>query len=201
MSTSIPQVVSNGLYKEIGYEFAAEHIDKLLTTIVFGVTECISDIKNKETPVAFVINEPNDEFIIAAICQYFPNEDDASAPGNWSYTWTFDKDDIPENAKICSLYDNEYSIYFRNIAASKFSMGFHKAEYCGDMGRYLMKMIKRWLTDNAGKADDNGELIDGTELAGVIQFRTAVENDEVVISAEPDGEVKQMIKDDAAIEK
>lgn len=201
MSTTIPQVYSNGLYREIGYDFPAEHADKILTTTVYGITSCLANIKNKDIPVAFVIREPNDEFIIGAVVEYFKNEDDPSKPGNWNYSWTFDKDDIPENAKVCSLYDGEYSAFFTNASANKFNMGFHKYEYFGDMSRYLFKVIKKWLKDNAGKTDENGVAIDGVECPGVIQFRVAVENDEVVMSAEPDGEIKQMIKDDAAIEK
>ena len=60
---------------------------------------------------------------------------------------------------------------------------------------YLMQMIKKWLDDNADESDTNG-----VELPGVIQFRVAVENGEKVFSAEPDGEIKQMVKDDKAIE-
>lgn len=201
MDTTIPSVYSNGLYREIGYDVAAEHTGKILVTVVYGITDCLSKIKSKDTPVAFVIREPNDEFICAAIVQYFENEDDPKKPGNWNYSWTFDESDVPENAKICSLYDGEYSIYFTNVGASKFNMGFHKNEYLGDLGRYLFKTIKRWLEDNAGKADENNQPIDGVEYPGVIQFRMDVEDDKVVLSAEPDGEVKQMIKDDASIEK
>lgn len=201
MSTTIPQVYSNGLYREIGFDFPAEHTDKVLTTVVYGITNALANIKNKETPVAFVIKDANDEFLITAFVEYFANEDDPTKPGNWNYSWSFDESDIPENAKICSLYDGQYSAFFMNVSASKFNMGFQKLEYFGDMSRYLFKVIKKWLQDNAGKADENGTAIDGVELPGVIQFRDAVENDDIVMSAEPDGEVKQLIKDDAAIEK
>ncbi len=201
MNSSIPQIYSNGLYREIGYDVPAEHTDKVLTTLVYGITDLLAAVKSTAEPISVVIKEANDEFIVAATVEYFENEDDPKAPGNWSYTWTFNKDDVPENARIISLYDGEYASYFKNVAASKFNMGFHKSEYLGDLGRYLMKIIKRWLIDNAGKSDDEGNPIDGVSLEGIIQFRTGVENDDVVLSAEPDGEIKQMIKSDSTIEK
>lgn len=200
-STKIPQLYSNGLFRKIGYNLPADHTDKILTVMVKGITATLAHIKSKTNPIAFVINDKDDEFIIGAIVEYFENEDDKTKPGNWSYSWTFEKDDIPENAQKITIYDPAYANFFYNVARKDFNMGFHKYEYLGDMCQYLSSVIKQWLTDNAGGTDENGEPIDGVKLDGIIQFRVAVENDKPVLSAEPDGEIKQMIKDDAAIEK
>ena len=85
--------------------------------------------------------------------------------------------------------------FFRSVAHTKHSMGFDSVESMGDIFRYLLKTIVKWLDDNAADGEENGVSLDG-----VIQFRVAVENGEKVMSAEPDGEIKQLIKDDAAIE-
>ena len=193
--TKIPQFYSTGLYSEAGYDLAQEHTDKILSVIVEGTTRCLADIKSKDFPVAFVFEEANKTFIAAAIVEYFPNEDDATKPGNWNYSWTFNKEDIPENARICTPYDNELATYFRSVANTKFSMGFDSVESMGDIFRYLLKTIIKYLDDNASESEENG-----VKLDGVIQFRVAVEDGKKVMSAEPDGEIKQLIKDDAAIE-
>ena len=192
----IPQRYVVGLCDELCYDFDQEHVYKILDSLVTGVSNCLSDIKSKDYPVAFEFREPNKTFICAALVQYFPNEDDATKPGNWNYSWTFNEDDVPKNARVCQPYDPQLFCYFRAAAHTKFGMIFEKLEFMGDMFRYLLTTIKQWLDENAAE----GEVM-GIELDDVIQFRVAIEDGEKVMSIEPSGEVKQLIKDDAAIEK
>ena len=193
--TKIPQIYSTGLYTEKGYDVAAEHAYKVLDIMVSGVTECLADIKSKDFPVVFMFKQNNNEFIAAAIVQYFPNEDDASQPGNWNYSWTFYEDDIPDNARIVTPADNDILSYFRAVGITKYGMVLERAEYASDTFRYMLTTIKNWLDDNASETETATVKYDS-----LIQFRVAVENGEKVYSAEVDGEVKQLIKNDAAIE-
>jgi len=193
--SKIPSIYSTGLYSEKGYDIAWEHTNKILDVIVNGITEALADIKSKDYPVAFVIKEGEKNFICAAIVEYYKNEDDENRPGNWNYSWTFYEDDIPENTQIKDLYDVHLASYFRAIALNKYSMEFDKVEYQGDCGTYLFKVIKKWLDDNASESEENG-----VSAEGLVQFRVAVENGEKVMSIEVDGEIKQLIKDDSAIE-
>ena len=193
--TKIPQVYSTGLYSEKGYDVAAEHAYKVLDIMVMGVTEFLSEVKNKDFPTVFLFKQNNGEFIAAAIVQYFPNEDDPTQPGNWNYSWTFDESDLPETSRNITPNDTETVSYFRSIGHVKYGMILEKAEYASDIFRFLLSTIKKWLDDNASETEEAGVYLDG-----VIQFRVAVENGEKVYSAEVDGEVKQLIKNDAAIE-
>ena len=193
--SKIPAIYSTGLYSEKGYDIAWEHTDKILDIVVTGVTECLSDIKSKDYPVVFMFKEGEKNFIAAAIIEYYENEDDATKPGNWNYTWTFNEEDVPENAMIKDPYDTKLTSYFRTYGLSKYSMEFDKAEYLGDCSVYLFKVIKKWLEDNVNEGEENGVKIDG-----LIQFRVASENGEKIMAIEADGEIKQLIKDDAAIE-
>ena len=61
---------------------------------------------------------------------------------------------------------------------------------------YLLQQIYKWLDENAKEGE---EVI--VEQDGIFQARVAVENGEKVFAIEPAGEVKMLIKDDAAIEK
>ncbi len=192
--TKIPQIASTGLYNELCFDVSFEHITKLIDVMVVGVTEALSDIKSKDYPVAFVFKEPNDTFIGAAIVQYVPNEDE-SKPGSWNYAWTFYEDDLPEGTRQVTAYDPQYISYFRAYGHTKWRMIFEDVNYVGDLCRYILSVIKKWLDDNASEVEETG-----VKLDGVITFRVVVENGEKVFAAEPDGEIKQMIKDDAAIE-
>lgn len=194
--TAIPKNYSTGLYHEKGYDVAADHTNKVLEVMVLGVTECLASVKSTQYPVVYSFVEKNGEFIAAAMVQYFPNEDDASKPGNWNYAWTFDKEDLPEGEyRNIDSSDIDHLSYFRAVGMTKYGMVFDQPDYAGDLFRYLLTVIKNYLNDNASEAEEKSVKYDG-----LIQFRVAVEDGEKVMSIEVDGEVKQIIKDDAAIE-
>lgn len=192
--TKICQIVSTGLYSEKGFDVAANFVDKLLDITITATTEALNDLKSKTYPVAFKYSKPNGDFICAAIVQFFPNED-ASKPGNWNYSWTFDEEDVINIEHVKDPYDTSLISYFRGASISKYGFDAKKTEYYGDITSYLLQCVKKWLDDNAVENEENGVSLDG-----VITFRVAIENSEKVFSAEPDGEIKQLIKDDKAIE-
>ena len=193
METKIPELFTKALYTEREYDLADEHTDKVLYSLVNGVSSCLGDIKSKEYPVAFIFEENNLDFIIGAVVEYHPNEDE-SQPGNWSYVWSFNKDDIPDNARQVKI-DANLSAYFRGTADKKYGMGFKTLEALIELSRYMFRSISSWLDENAKEGEENG-----VQMDGVIIFRCAVENGVIVKSAEPVGEVKVLIKGDAAIE-
>ena len=192
--TKIPQICSTGFYNELSFDIAWDAIPKLLDVLVTGVTEALADIKSKEFPVAFSFRESNDTFIAAAIVQYIPNED-KNNPGSWNYTWTFYEDDIPGNCRIVSAYDAEFVSYFRAYGHTKWRMIFEESTFAGDIFRYILSVIKKWLDDHASDVEETG-----VKLEGVVQFRVVVEDGEKVFAIEPEGEIKQLIKDDSSIE-
>lgn len=192
--TKIPSMVTTGLYTEKAFDVSADMAEKLLDVMVYAVTDALNDIKSLDTPVAFRFAKQNGDFLAAAVVQFFPNED-KSKPGNWNYSWTFDEEDVPTNALIKTLYDSSLISYFRGASVTKYGFDVYKSEYFGDTMCYLIQMIKKWLDDNADESEEVGVALDG-----VIQFRVAVEKGGKVFSAEPDSEIKLMIKDDKAIE-
>ena len=193
--TKIPHMYSTGLYNEKGFDVAWEHTHKVLDVMVNGITQALSDIKSKDYPVAFVLKEKNDEFVVACLVQYFPNEDDETKPGNWNYSWTFYESDLPEKTRIMNIEESNYLGYFRTYGHTKWGMVFEDSAYPAILFKYLMVVIRNWLDNNASETEERG-----VKLDGVIQFRVAVENGEKIFAAELDGEIKQMIKSDAAIE-
>jgi len=193
LDTKIPMIYQTGLYSEKMMNVSWEHTDKILTVLVVGVTECLAAIKSKEYPVSFIFRETNEEFIAAATVEYFEGE--KGEAGNWNYTWTFYENDIPENARKVSIFDQDFISFFKGTAFNRFSMVFDQNDFANAMFTYLLDVIKKYLNDNASETEEWG-----VKLDGIIQFRVAVEDGEKVISAEVDGEIKQMIKDDAAIE-
>lgn len=195
MDTKIPQTFSTALYNEAEWDLPPEHTDKCLYVLVNAVSQCLGAIKSTKNPVAFVFEENNLDFICGAVVEYHENEEDASNPGNWSYIWTFNKEDIPENARKVTISDSGMSSYFRGTASQKYGMGFESQESLLDTMRFLLRTISQWLDDNAKEGEENGVQLDGAIIAKCI-----VENGEILKSIEPIGEIKVLIKGDADIE-
>ena len=117
-STNLPHNISHGLYHEKGYDVAETHIDKLFYVIMFGTANLLKDTKSKDAPTAFILTNIKNKPVAAAIVEYFDNGDN---PGNWSLSWTFDPEKIPENAVKINLQDdnnvflntriNEFKVY------------------------------------------------------------------------------------------
>ena len=195
MDTKIPQNFSTALYNEAEWDMAPEHTDKCLYVLVNAVSQCLGAIKSTKNPVAVVFEENNLDFICGAVVEYHENEDDSNNPGNWSYVWTFYKDDIPENARKVTISEQGMSSYFRGTASQKYGMGFESQESLLDIMRFLLRTISQWLDDNAKEGEEIG-----VDLDGVVIFKATVENGEIVKAVEPIGEVKVLIKGDAEIE-
>ena len=193
--TTLPQMYSKALFEEKCFDLAPEHTDKMFDTLFTGTSNLLKSIKSLEKPVAFLIKELNGKMVAAAICQYFKN-DDASQPGNFSLVWTFDESDIPENALITSIDDTKTHSFFIAVAGSKYGIRFKDASCIVNTLGYTMVQLKKWLDENAKE----GTIV-SVELDGIFQGRVEVQNGVKVFAVEPDGEIKNLIKDDAAIEK
>jgi hypothetical protein len=61
---------------------------------------------------------------------------------------------------------------------------------------YALSQIKKWLDENAKEGEETV-----IECPGLFQARVGIEGGEKVFAIEADGEIKNIIKDDAAIEK
>lgn len=195
MDTTIPDLFSTGLYQEMGYDVDKSTAPMILDIAVTGTTEILADCKNKDIPVAVVFDKPNGDFIAAAVVQYFPNED-KSNPGNWNYSWTFNENDLADNSKKFTPFDSKLSCFYVGAASSKYGLAAKQPSMIAQTMNYIIQLIKKWLDENASEKEEQG-----VKLDNIIQFRVAIENGEKVFSAEPDGEIKQLIKDDASIEK
>ena len=193
--THIPENWSAALYNEKGMDIAGEHMDKICYVTFYAVSNALADTKTQNNPTAFMFKEPNGDFIAAAVVMYVPNED-PKKPGSWNYYWTWYAEDVPENAAQLVASDAQLSSYFRGVGQTKYGMGFTDVESIYETTKYVLKTIRKWLDENAVDKEERG-----VELDGVFEARVAVEEcGEKVMSIEPAGEIKKLIKDDSAIE-
>ena len=195
LETQLPGMYSKGLFEEKCLDLAPEHMDKMFDTLFTGVSNLLNHSKSMEHPVAFTFRKIDKSFIAGALVQFFDNED-KSNPGNWSLVWTFDEVDIPDTALKIDFSDPQTHSYFIATAGEKYGMQFKSDAMLVDCLTYALIQLKKWLDENAKE---------GTEVMveqdAIFQARVAVENGEKVFAIEPAGEIKNLIKSDAMIEK
>lgn len=188
---------SNRIFNEFKYDIGAEHMHKLFDVVFTGSAIVLNLNKKKEARTAFTFTNTDKSLIAAAICEYFPNED-STKPGNWSLVWTFDEEDISDIPEInrTDVSDARAHEYLRGAAGTKWGMIFE------DPGSMIVTLnsvlieLKKFLDENA-----TTEEVFTVEQDGVFQARVAVEDGKKLFAVEPAGEIKILIKDDAAIEK
>ena len=193
--SSMPQNYSRGLIEDKQYDIAPDHTGKFGYILFHGVASILAANKDKNKPVAFVLDRLDGKVVAVAILQYFDNND-KNSPGNWNLVWSFDENDIPADAKKIYLKDPNSHPYFITVAANRYNMEFKNEPAIINLLTYFMETLYKWLDENA-KVDEEVVI----EQEGVFQARVGIENGEKAFSVEPMGEVKMIVKDDAAIEK
>lgn len=193
--TNLPAMYSKGLFEEKNSDLAPEFMDKMIDVTFTGSAILLNQAKSQEKATALCFRNVDNSLIAAGICQFFPAED-SDTPGNWSLVWTFDEADIPEGALQIDFNNPQTHSYFRSVAGEKYGMRFETTDAVVDCLSYTLVQIKKWLDENAKEGSEVS-----IELDGVFQARVEVVNGEKQFALEMDGLIKQLIKDDAAIEK
>jgi len=194
--TQLPGMYSDALFHEKYLDLAPEHMDKMFDVLFTGAANLLNGAKSTTRPAAFVMTNEASVFIAAAIVQYFENADDSNNPGNWSLVWTFDEKDIPEGALKIPFSDVQTHSYFIGAAGEKYGIQYNNESSLVNLLTYALYQLKKWLDQNVKEGAETS-----IELDGIFQARATVENGEKVFALEPAGEIKNLIKDDAAIEK
>ncbi len=193
MESTLPEIFEKLADEEANQIVHASYANKVADVIFEAVTKCLSATKREDKPVAFIFEELNGNFIAGAIVQFHDGGDDAG--NNWSYVWTFDRSDIPNEAKEIKMTDVPAHQFFNGVSSVKYHFSI-KNDCIVNLYTCFMKCLSQWLTDNATAGDTVS-----IELENVFEARVAVEGESVVKSLEVSGELKTLIKDDAAIEK
>ena len=170
---------------------------RMFKSMFIGVTSYLATVKSTKTPVAFTVEDEEGNFIVGAVIEYneAPEEED-DVLGNWMYYWTFNKSDIPENATVYEVKNTQSHKTIIDAVWQHTSGRFEGTESLIQTFIIGFGSLKDCLLDNAIEGDTY-ELV----YPGVFTAAVAIEDGEKVLSITPDGLVKKMIKDDAALEQ
>lgn len=201
--------VVNG--NSIGYTFnsgagAGKDVDdrpeRLIKTFFAAIAAALSRIKvtDVDKATALVLKDPAGVFKFAGIVEYHQNTDNPDEPGNWSFSMTFNEDDITAlekkkvvNKVLCA--DQMFIQTFDNVAYDIASIRMESSKYIID-ACYIVVDTLLQILDREAKAN---EVVD-IEFPGFFVASVAVENDEKIFAITPEGHMKAIIKDDSALE-
>ena len=198
--TSIPEDISREAANQ-NLIVGATHVDKIATIFITAVSDCLREIKNIDKPQAVVVRGLDNRFICAGIIQYIKNEDEPStdnlASGNWSYSWTFDEDDLKElNANEIDFRSSLFTKLITGTASKLYGMAFDSDSSATTLSSKIMDAISHWLDDNAKEGEETTLILDN-----VFKAVSTVDTDgKVEKSFVPEGEIKVLVKGDEMIQ-
>ena len=156
---------------------------------------------NKDVATALVLIDTEGQFKFAGIVKYNANEENPDEPGNWDFTMTFDEQDVKdleEERTVKKFYysDDSFKNVYDKVGYDVGGIEFKHDRYMYDSAIILIDTIKQILDKEAIP----GEQVD-LEIPGFATFTVGVENDEKIMVATPDGQMKAIVKGDAELEQ
>jgi len=178
---------------DIGYFWDPANTHLIYKCMLEGISRFLGEVKEQTTKVSIVIQTLEGEFRLAGIVGYHAPEEEGQV-GNWSYVTTFDEEDIKDTKQyLCN------DSYFHRIMARVFFESMH-----GDFNEmaHIQKLciiacdlLLKWLDVNADPATAKELTLDG-----YFKAKVEVEDSLKVFSITPAGEMKTLMKGDAANE-
>lgn len=177
-----------------GLELGADIIGDSLKLPVHAISKYLGLKKNRDDAngTSLVVRDEKGNFIVAGLVKYHQPEQEDQA-GNWSYEFTFDENKIKE-ARQYNITDSAFMEVLQNVAANH-SLFIEDMQFAFDVVLSFFISLKNVLEQNVTPTEECEIDCDGFFVAVA-----SVEDDEVVYSIIPSGEMKRLIKDDSSLE-
>lgn len=187
-------------------EDSSQRCSRVMHLLFDAITQFLAKVKSTEKPVGFIAEDINQNPLFAAKVEYFKNSNE-DMPGNWAYTFTFNPGEDLKDAVVYRMSGNEFKEIALAIAEHSYGFSFNSEEINDvlDSKRILInyilafaaKTIKDWVDQNSVSSEPVT-----TEIRGKVIIDAMVDQDgRKVASITPSGELKNIIKDDSAIEE
>lgn len=174
-------------------DWNAEDTSKIYDTLMASIAYYLSITKSKEKKVGFALRDTKGQFKLGGIVEYHKNENE-DMQDNWSYVMTFDEADM-EDVEVCAdINTPDYGYQARNQAFALHGLRFYSNDYYYDMFVECIDTLIEFLDANA-REDDVVEV----DFPGYFVASVAIEDGKKVFAITPDGAMKRVIKDDAAL--
>lgn len=187
-----------------GYTFGDDDRPERIVKAFFASSAAyLSKVKvsKADEAVALVLTDVSGNFKFAGIVEYHENKENPDEPGNWSYVMTFDSKTLDtleksKNVKKLLYSSDAFKAVFDKVAYDVAAIQFQHQTYMYDACLLVVDTLLQVLDREA----KDGEIVD-IELPGYFTASVSVEDGEKVFAITPDGHMKQIIKDDTALDK
>lgn len=187
----------------IGYKFREDDIpERLIKTFFASISTFLGLVKttNANEASALVFSDISNNFKMAGIVEYHEN-DNADEPGNFTYTMTFNEDDLVdlEKEKVVKKYncgDNQFITVFEKVA---YDVGGIEMQHSTYIFNTCIIMIDTFVQILDAEAKE-GETVD-VVIPGYATLSVETQGDEKFFAVTPDGAMKALIKSDIALDK
>ena len=170
-----------------------------------SITNFMAKVKDVNGAVGFIAEDPMQNFVFGAIVEGHDSED-KDMPGNFSFVFTFDPDDMKDCKTIYKMSGNEFKEVAIDTAIHEYGYQFNATAETDqiDQRRTVItqlltnaaKCVRQWVEENSVAPEPVV-----TEIKGLAIIEAQVdENGMKVFAITPSGELKNIIKDDAALE-
>ncbi|MGL5750093.1 MAG: hypothetical protein ACRCXT_06170 [Paraclostridium sp.] len=161
--------------------------------VIKAMSDFLGQAKSRDHKTAIALNDLKGNLVVAGVVTYHKPETEG-AEGNWSYVLTFDPTDL-QDAKVHLVTDPHFETVFDKVMRQSYGLAVgYILQLCPTMIE-LFNVLKHWLDINA-KDNEEVEL----DHPGYFKATVVVENGEKILSITPAGEMKVLIKGDAALE-
>lgn len=195
--SSLVSILVHDVSKKAGGFIPEAVAVKTYKALTIGIAKFLATVKTTKNPVAFTVTDTEGNFIVGAVVEYTDAPDvEDDITGNWNFFFTFDKNDIPENAMTYDIKDKQTHDVIIVAAWEYASAQFQGTDAMITMFVIAFESLRDYMMEAANDGDEY-ELV----YQGVFVARSTIEEGEKVVSLTPDGLIKKMIKDDSALEQ
>lgn len=171
-----------------------------------SITNFMAKVKDvKSGAVGFIAEDPMQNFAFGAIVEVHSNED-PDLPGNFSYVFTFDPEDLKDCKVVYKMSGNEFKEVAIDTAVHEYGYQFKTTgetdaiEQTRSIITQLLtnaaKCIRQWVEENSVAPEPRV-----TEIKNVVVIEAMLDETGMkVFAITPSGELKNVIKNDAALE-
>lgn len=176
----------------VGWDLSLTECDMIAKTVFNGITDFLNIAKNKEVPIVVLIQDVKGEKIAFACVEYDKGEDNDASDGSWTYFWSYNMADIPENATVYVIDQTEVQKVIAKRGHNLCHMVVGVLNYLSVLCCITFNIVHDVL-DQQDVAEGDEYTI---ELPGYFESSVSVENGEKVFSITPKEEMKVLIKSD-----
>jgi hypothetical protein len=186
----------------IGYSFGDDDRPFRILKSFFAATSLFlskAKVAKDSEAVALVLLDLTGNFKFAAIVKYNVNKENPDEPGNWDYSFTLNEEDLAEvgasrTVKKFLFSDVSFHSMFDKVAYDLQSIQFEQERSIYDACCLCIDTLYQILDNEAVE----GQTVD-LEIPGYFMASVETTGDNKTFAIVPDGHMKNIIKDDAAL--